>query len=538
MKYTQLDTAGSISGDEVLALSKLSSTIFITASTLSAQASDNSFNDSGSGFISAGFSAGDQVKIAGFTGETANNIFSATITALTPGKMTIGGADGNVIADDSAGESVTITKWQTGRITTQDIANLGSGSGSGQGYAHYLAASLEPDAIEVVQKDSFSYAVGSSVTKLLIASWQTKLGSTGRMEQRNPRTFFSMRDATLAGITTGSTAIIIDPAAVTYADAWDTYYSRLEYLCETGVKNLAFTSSNQKLPFLPGAYGAIITQYTCFDYAWLALRPLGGTSIGINLGNEISDADVQRVGDSLSMPIHKKCAGEVHSSTAGEDNSPVTRGGSISYVLLPSTWSEIADPNTYTFRDDFMGASIDTGVWTRVQSTAGNVEINTLYQWCKVFGNSTWGANGLRRTATESRATGKKVIVDVYVPQDASAAGTLMVGWSTGAGNTFSDFAHAVNFASAGVINVYENGTSRGTVGSGYTVGAIYRICITLNISGAATYEIQGGTQYAELGGASWTDITPGVTTSASNTLTPGATAYAGSAYISDMRVI
>jgi len=79
-----------------------------TATTISAVASDNSFNDSGNGFVTAGFEVGDVVAVSGFTGNVANNIASGVITALTAGKMTIGGTDGNVIVDDAAGESVTI----------------------------------------------------------------------------------------------------------------------------------------------------------------------------------------------------------------------------------------------------------------------------------------------------------------------------------------------------------------------------------------------------------------------------------------------
>jgi hypothetical protein len=80
----------------------------ITAATISAQASDNSFNDSGSGFVTAGFGVGQAVVVSGFTGSVANNL-TGIITALTAGKMTIGGTDGDVIVDDAAGESVTIT---------------------------------------------------------------------------------------------------------------------------------------------------------------------------------------------------------------------------------------------------------------------------------------------------------------------------------------------------------------------------------------------------------------------------------------------
>ena len=406
--------------------------------------------------------------------------------------------------------------------------------GVGAGWAQYLAASLEPDAIEAVQKGTFSYAINSSTTKLLMASFGTRLGSGGRMEQRNPQRFMPLRGVTLAGIVSDGTAIIIDPTAATYADPWATYYDRLEAIAERPVKNLAFTATSQRKPFLPGAYGAIITQYTCFDFTWLALRPLGGTSYGINLWDEISDAATQRVGNSLTLPIHKKCAGSIEASATG--SSPL---GSVSYVLLPATWSPIADPvaSSYTFRADFMDSALDTGVWTRAQSTAGNVEIDTNYQWCKLFGNSSWGANGLRRTTTAARAAGTKLVVDFYVPVGASAAGAFIVGWSDGAGHDYTNFAHGINIGASNVLKIYENGNDRGTVGAGVTEGAIYRVRITQGAS-SATYEIQGGPEYAALGGASWTTLTPGTPSSSSTTpLTPAASAFAAEGYVSDFRV-
>jgi len=81
----------------------------ITATTLAAVASNNTFTDSGSGFIAAGFSVGDLVTISGFTGDVANNITDARITAITAGVMTIGGSDGDAIANDTGGESVTMS---------------------------------------------------------------------------------------------------------------------------------------------------------------------------------------------------------------------------------------------------------------------------------------------------------------------------------------------------------------------------------------------------------------------------------------------
>jgi hypothetical protein len=109
-------------GSELLEVSQLSTSVDITAATISALAADNSLNDSGSGFVAAGFAIGDRVHVEGFTGDVANNIFVGIITALTTAKMTIGGTDGDVIVDDAAGESVTISKWETHRTLLDDIA--------------------------------------------------------------------------------------------------------------------------------------------------------------------------------------------------------------------------------------------------------------------------------------------------------------------------------------------------------------------------------------------------------------------------------
>lgn len=79
-----------------------------TGTTISAAAADNSFNDSGNGFVAAGFEVGDEVTVSGFTGNIVNNIAKGIITAVAAGKITIGGADGDVIVDDAAGEAVTI----------------------------------------------------------------------------------------------------------------------------------------------------------------------------------------------------------------------------------------------------------------------------------------------------------------------------------------------------------------------------------------------------------------------------------------------
>ena len=130
---SQLIESEGPSYDDIIEISQVSRAVTISATTISALASDNSFNDSGNGFVAAGFSAGDHVKVVGFTGNVVNNINSGVITDLTAGKMTIGGGDGDVIVDDAAGEAVTISKWITrraprfGKVLLQEITLSSAG---------------------------------------------------------------------------------------------------------------------------------------------------------------------------------------------------------------------------------------------------------------------------------------------------------------------------------------------------------------------------------------------------------------------------
>lgn len=78
------------------------SAVTVTGTTISATASGNTIDDSGSGFGS--FAVGDMVEISGFTGETGNNGI-ARVTAASSASLTL---DGLTLADDAAGESVTV----------------------------------------------------------------------------------------------------------------------------------------------------------------------------------------------------------------------------------------------------------------------------------------------------------------------------------------------------------------------------------------------------------------------------------------------
>ena len=82
-----------------------------SASTISAATSDDSFNDSASGFDLDDFEVGDLIQVSGFTGGGSNNNKtypnSHRITAITTSKITVGGSN---LDDDAAGEGVVISK--------------------------------------------------------------------------------------------------------------------------------------------------------------------------------------------------------------------------------------------------------------------------------------------------------------------------------------------------------------------------------------------------------------------------------------------
>ena len=125
-RISQLNTLVGLDGGELLELATLSTTVVLTSTNISAKASDRSFNNPDGLFIASGFSIGKSVNISGFTGgASANDIYSAVVTAVTDKKLIIGGADGAVIVDAAAGESVTITLWETYKTTAAVVANLG-----------------------------------------------------------------------------------------------------------------------------------------------------------------------------------------------------------------------------------------------------------------------------------------------------------------------------------------------------------------------------------------------------------------------------
>ncbi len=149
IRISELADAGTLAGNELLELSRPSPTVMMTASTISAAVgSDAHFLDSASGFVTAGFAVGDSVRVQGFT-DGGNNVFSARITALDAGTMTIGGDDGASITDEAAGDAVTITRWESRRTSAQNLIEDIGGDGSTQGKHSIavLAGSIIPSFV-------------------------------------------------------------------------------------------------------------------------------------------------------------------------------------------------------------------------------------------------------------------------------------------------------------------------------------------------------------------------------------------------------
>lgn len=274
----------------------------------------------------------------------------------------------------------------TGEIKRFAVEDLGGGGGGtpNRAYFTYLAAALEPEAIEPPQLGTFSYALGSSDLRMLLASWATQIAGAGRMEVRGPGGHpLFLKNLTLSGTDSRSTAIIVDPSLPTYSDAEATYYSRLNILATTAPKYLALTAAETNFLLLPGPYGSIITHFTFFDLAWIT--PGFGGSGGIASGNnhsihmELGDdaGDYMRFGENIFYPLNKHSTTYILTGKAKSGGTPV---GAVLYVILPANWSKVADPKTYIFRDDFMGSNLDVStVWTRFTAGVGAAEIDTNF---------------------------------------------------------------------------------------------------------------------------------------------------------------
>jgi hypothetical protein len=115
----------------------------------------------------------------------------------------------------------------------------------------------------------------------------------------------------------------------------------------------------------------------------------------------------------------------------------------------------------------------------------------------------------------------------------------LVVGFSDGSGASYADFAHGLDFtaSTSRQLQVFENGTSRGGVGA-WTPNTLYRVRVTLDGDGSASYEIQGGPEYPRIGGDQWANVTPTTSSSPTQTVYPAVCSQTSEAFVSDVKVL
>lgn len=226
IRISELTDAGALAGVELLEVSKPSTTVTMTVTTLSAVASDDSINDSGNAFITEGFAVGDSVRVQGFT-DSANNVFSARISALTAGKMTL---DGISLVDEAAGDTVTIAKWETRRCTLQDLID----DVADRSTVSTLSISSGVVDIDCALGDYFTLALSANVTSITFSNLPASGHGASLMieitQDSTPRTVawpasFKWAGGSAGAVSTGSGAK--DLLAITTLDAGTAWHATL-----------------------------------------------------------------------------------------------------------------------------------------------------------------------------------------------------------------------------------------------------------------------------------------------------------------------
>jgi hypothetical protein len=165
-----------------------------TAATLSVQASDDSFNDSANGFVTAGFQVGDLITSSSFTTPANNGTFR--ITSVAAGKLIVEKPDGTpatALADEAAaaGHKVETTakvlKAGTVRRSFSLLRHFTDIAASGEGEPYHLFNGVEFNTL----------AIAVNPTAIVTANF----GALGRQ-----------------GVAPSNTA----PSGATFADAPDT----------------------------------------------------------------------------------------------------------------------------------------------------------------------------------------------------------------------------------------------------------------------------------------------------------------------------
>lgn len=88
---------------EGLLMAAFATAVNITGTTFSAAQSDNSFNDSGNGFVSGNIIVNQWIRVSGFTTAANNGYFK--VSSVVAGKVVV---TGGTLVDEVAGDTVTI----------------------------------------------------------------------------------------------------------------------------------------------------------------------------------------------------------------------------------------------------------------------------------------------------------------------------------------------------------------------------------------------------------------------------------------------
>jgi hypothetical protein len=229
------DNSDGLSGNELIEVSRPSPTVYITGTTISAVVNSDggSFADSGDGFIGAGFIVGDSVRVQGFT-SSGNNVFSARITTLADGLMTFAGADGDAITDEAAGDFVTITRWESRRVTADDLAEIAGAGAPVRDAVSALSISSGVVNINCALGDYFTLALTANVTSITFSNLPGSGKGASLMlritQDTTPRTVawpasFRWAGGVAGAVSTGSGAI--DLLAITTLNNGTTWHATL-----------------------------------------------------------------------------------------------------------------------------------------------------------------------------------------------------------------------------------------------------------------------------------------------------------------------
>lgn len=231
-RITELGPAASLPAGTQFIASTLSASVKKTAATISFDASDHSIRDSANGFVAAGFVAGDQVKVTG-AAAAENNVFSATVTSVTAGKLVTNAAG---ILTAAAGPAVTVTRWDSQRVDIATlVAALGGGPGGGDmSTVTALAIASGVVNIDCSLGDYFTLALTANVTGITFSNLPASGHGASKLvritQDATPRTVawpasFKWAGGTAGAVSTASAAV--DVLAISSFDAGTTWRATL-----------------------------------------------------------------------------------------------------------------------------------------------------------------------------------------------------------------------------------------------------------------------------------------------------------------------